>query len=249
MLLRFFNERSLAASRSDSPIYQALEKISADARLCEILEDHGRNVGKAHGLKNTVVMLSKVFISLLLSRDEQELAAVREEMNRAYDELLRVSIPGDVREGLVCDAEQELIEAFLCDVFVGYVFWGSSPRSISFGFGDFSARGMLAGLTDAVGEIGKLLEDYLAKNSVSAEEDLAIRSRYVEFGREVCSFLSTFKAVPPTALNASRRPGQGFHVKLARVESLVYRYQGEVTRLRREAEFLERLNGVVGGEK
>ena len=243
--MRFFNERFLATSKSNSPIYQSLEKISADANLCGALEDHGRNVGKAHGAKNTVVQLSKVFISLLLSDAEQELAVVREEMNQAFDELLRLPLPGDIREGLICDAEQELIEAFFCDVFVGYVLRGSSPRQISFGFGDFSARGMLAGLIDAVGEIGKLFEDYLAKNSVSAEEDLAIRSRYVEFGRETCAFLSTFKAVPPTALNASRRPGQGFHGKLARVESLVYRYQGEVTRLRREAELLQKLSEVT----
>lgn len=235
MSFRFFNERLLNASSSDSAVCATLESISKNCAFRETLEDHGRNVGKAHGAKNTVVSLSKVMISQLLSGDEAAIKAIGDEMISAYGELCSIPIPGSVREELISDAEQELAEAAFCEMFAGYVFKRNSIGPIGDGDRmDISVRGWLAGLTDAVSEMSKLMGDFLSSQELTEEEELAVLGRYLEFAKSACSFLSTFKGVPPAALNASRRPGQGFQSKLIRVEELVRRHEREYLQLRRE---------------
>ena len=243
--MRFFNDRLLKASTSESQISSTLEGICNSGRFREELEDHGRNVGKGHGLRSKVVSLSKVHISFLISGDEKSLAEVKDEMFQAYGELLNLTIPSDIREGLIGDAEQEIAEALLCDVFSGYIFRGDSPRLFSTMGMEISTRGWLAGLLDSVSELSKLVGDYLMSRDFSTEEELEVRGRYVEFGRATCAFLATFKGVPPTALNASRRPGQGFQSKLVRVEELVLMHQRDFNRLRRETEILRKMSEVA----
>lgn len=245
MEMRFFNPSLLKASKSDSPISSTLEGICQSGRFREELEDHGRNVGKGHGLRNKVVSLSKVLISFIVSGNEESLMATCDEMFFAYRELMNVNLPSDIREGLIDDAEQEIAEALLCDVFAKYIFRGGSPRLFTTIGMEISTRGWLAGLIDSVSELSKLVGDYLMSRDFSTEEELAIRGRYVEFGRATCAFLSTFKGVPPTALNASRRPGQGFQSKLVRVEELVLMHQRDFNRLRRETEILQKLSEVA----
>ena len=245
MEMRFFNDRLLKASTSESQISSTLEGICNSGRFRENLEEHGRNVGKGHGLRNKVVSLSKVLISFIVSGNEESLLATGDEMLGAYHELMNVNLPSDIREGLIGDAEQEIAEALLCDVFARYIFRGGSPRLFNTIGMEISTRGWLAGLIDSVSELSKLVGDYFMLNDLSVEEELGIRSRYVEFGKAACSFLSTFKGVPPTALNASRRPGQGFQSKLVRVEELVQSHQRDFLRLRHEAKLFRRLVEVA----
>jgi hypothetical protein len=244
--MRFFNDRLLNAGKSSSVVFAALEQISADGNFRGVMEDHGRNVGKAHGLKSTVVSLSKVVISQLLAGDENTLAPIKDEMLSAYGELCGIPIPGSVREELISDAEQELSEAIFCEAFAGFIFVGAPIKSLTADAADISIRGWLAGLTDAVSEMSKLMGDFLSMRELTEEEELAVLGRYLEFAKNACSFLSTFKGVPPTALNASRRPGQGFQSKLVRVEELVRKHEREYLQLRRE---VRRANSVVGGAK
>lgn len=244
--MRFFNDRELK-NLGDKKLHvpMSLEAISRSAGIREAMEDHGRNVGKSHGTKSAVVALSKVFIANILSEDEKELVEARDEMFRAYSELLDINIPGDIREGLICDAEQEVAEALFCYSYARFIFSGEPAHSFNPTGIEISPRGLLAGLLDSVSELSKLMGDYLVAKDLSIDEELAIRGRYVEFGKYACEFLSTFKGVPPTALNASRRPGQGFQSKLVRVESLVQSHQREFLRLRHEAKLFRRLVEVA----
>lgn len=244
--MRFFNDRFLNASKSNSAVYAALEQFSSEGSFRETMEDHGRNVGKAHGAKNTVVSLSKVLIAQLLSGDDSAVCAVGDEMFSAYKELCDIPIPGSVREELVSDAEQELAEALFCYAFAGFVFMGASIKSPSIEVADISVRGWLAGLTDAVSELSKLMGDFFSMRELTEEEEFAVLGRYIEVAKNACAFLATFKGVPPAALNVSRRPGQGFHSKLIRVEELVRRHEREYLQLRRE---VRRSNGPAGGAR
>lgn len=241
---RYYNKKLLSAteaSAANSEIFTGLMQLAKDAKTFDILEEHGSNGGKGHGAKNETVSLSKVLISLLLNGDEEAISEVRQEMISNWKTLLSLKLPYGFHDNLICDAGQELSEALVCEAVAGYVFRGEPlkpfPNPIEYNLND---RAWLAGIADAVSEISKLLGNELMMEPITLEEELHLRWRYVEFGRNACKFLSLFSSTPSHAINASFRPGQGFQTKLVRATELVQRHQNEVEQLRAEVRRLDR---------
>lgn len=246
--MRYFNKALLSATkeRFDNVSFAELERTSEDSNLRDACEIQASSVGKGYGGVNSTVSLTKVFISQLLSENAEALNQTRKEMFTAWDSLCKLNIPSDLHAGMISDAAQELAEALFCEVAAGFIFrgepLGEAPNPTVLGI---SPRAWLAGLLDSVSELSKLLEDELVDRDVSLEEEISILERYVEFGRSACAFLATFKGVPPTALNASRRLGQGFQGKFARVEERVRAHQRDLIRLRRDRTLLQKLEEVA----
>ena len=246
--MRYFNSALLAATRArfSDVSFAELERTTGDSLIREEFEDEARSVGKGYGGVNSTVSFTKVFISQLLSGNAEVLFDTKKAMFAAWEDLLRLNIPSDIHSGMISDAGQELAEALFCETAAGFIFRGEAlgeapnPEVLK-----LTPRAWLAGLLDSVSELSKLLEDELVDKEFSIEEEIVLLERYLEFGRSACAFLATFKGVSPTALNASRRPGQGFQGKFARVEDRVRAHQRDLIRLRREAALLRRLDEVM----
>lgn len=215
--MRFFNDELLSSLKVDSEVFKELEAAIIVSGAREDLDEQARNIGKAQGLKTEVISLSKVFIHALRQLRADRGAGVKNTMLDAWKELLEIRIARDKREEFIADAGQELAEALICEAAAEYIFLGSNAQYICPGDYDIDTRFWLAGLLDSITEMSKLvnyrLRD-LRKDKVARAE---VRRRYLEFAESAYNILAGFAGVPSTTIDASRRRGQGFQSKLARV--------------------------------
>lgn len=240
--MRFFNDKLLSALRVDSEVFKQLEAAIVVSGAREDLDEQARNIGKAQGLKTEVISLSKVIIHGLRHLTADRGANYKNAMLGAWKELLEIRIARDKREEFIADAGQELAEALICETAAEFIFLGNNEEYVCPGDYNIETRFWLAGLLDSITEMSKLVNHRLRdlKKDKAAREE--VRARYLEFAESAYNILAGFSGVPSTTIDASRRRGQGFQSKLARV--------GNHLELKaNESVLLEDMALVAGGAK
>lgn len=173
--------------------------------------------------------LTKDIITALEDDDLQRLDELCGQLNPEWATLRDLELPADFgweRDG---EAGQEIVET-LATIYCYPKIWGGQvilkhmPSLQQ--FEGMNPPMYFAGLTDTVGELGKITFNNLRKRKLSIGEKIERLGKYIREANMLIEFLRQYKGkknIPPMLLNASRRRGQGFHSKLFRATDIVER--------------------------
>lgn len=234
-LLRSYQNSSgwPAFESSDNGILEQLNAITHD--YAEDFENQRRDYGGAHRIRNEIVSASKRGIAALKSRNMSGVAQAVNDLINGWNDMGRLKIPRDQSWQFEAEAGQELVEFFLVAVFFSTVFFDNdtvpfvpTDREL-----DVEPQAWLAGLGDAVGEVSKVLREYLLNTQLNREERKDIRRRFLKFAKQVYNYLLQFETAYPMVVNNSRRRfyGQTFRGLIGRVERVIEIHEEAIIRM------------------
>jgi predicted translin family RNA/ssDNA-binding protein len=190
-----------------------------------LFEIRRANIGKAYQFSNEIRRLSKEMIAALLDgADEAELDEIEREMHTNMRSLVELDLPADIAWQHQAEAGQEFVEAkFVRILFKVVAYEKDLPATLPLP-SDFlvTEPAWLAGIGDAVTELGKMVTDILLDEKLSRDERIAIRKRFIAVSQDIYDALSHFEAALPAVINNSRRRGysqtyRGLLGRIARV--------------------------------
>lgn len=192
------------------------------------------NVARAYALSQDIRDNSKLGIKALREGDHAKLVGCGEFMRARYDELAMLDLPEDIKWQHKAEAGQEMVEFFATCWLYPAVFGGDQEGAF------FSAESYkvtpqcwLAGIGDAVGEIGKLLTDRLCDGGLSREERIELRRRFIAAAKEVLAYFDQYCGCVKQIINNNRHPefGSGFRGMVGRLTVMVQREQEKLVQV------------------
>lgn len=208
-------------------IYDQLKQIAADRQMKELFEEQRKNIGKAYSLQNQITEASKDGIASLKHTDLENAEACRNDMENYWQDLLRLNLPKDIAWQHQAEAGQEMVEFVFVSLLYPCLLDESAklPQLPSNEELMVYPQTWLAGIGDAVGELGKLTDDLLCENERNREERKNIRRRFLKIAKEIYDFLERYETVYGQVINNSRRRGYGntYRGLLGRVRGAINR--------------------------
>ncbi|MEK7086748.1 MAG: hypothetical protein AAB935_00630, partial [Patescibacteria group bacterium] len=145
----------------------------------DAFEEERRNVGSTHPIKNDIIDLSKRGITALQNGRSDDANLLYRQITERWFHLLRHKIPGHQRHFFLAEAGKEMMEFLFVEHFYACLFFGKKAYIKDLFLEEISAQIYLDGLTDAVSELGNILENYLASNNLPREKRMELRRRFV----------------------------------------------------------------------
>jgi predicted translin family RNA/ssDNA-binding protein len=210
---------------------ELLEKAAAT------LKEQTSGVPKCYDLVRQINIISKNAIEAVKRGETEKILRFKEEMFARWEDLGNVSVPAFMRWQFDADCGQEIVEFLAVEAYYPYII-GKGPKEVVPHWGSHMCISVplqiwLSGLEDVVGELSKMLGDYLLQRSLSIEERIAARERFLEVAKEIYGFLSSIPTIERVS-DAVRNSGshlkypQTFRGKLGRVASNIDRNQLEL---------------------
>jgi predicted translin family RNA/ssDNA-binding protein len=191
-----------------------------------LFEIRRANIGKAYFLSGEIRRLSKEMIAALLDgADEAELDEIEREMQTNMRSLVELDLPADIAWQHQAEAGQEFVEAKFVRILFEVVAGGKNlPATLPLP-SDFlvTEPAWLAGIGDAVTELGKMVTEILLNEKLSRDERIAIRKRFIAVSQDIYDALSHFETALPAVINNSRRHGyaNSFRGLLGRIRGTI----------------------------
>ena len=179
----------------------------------DIFEDQRRNVAKSHGLKNEIILTSKKGIvalkkyASLNKKNQTTVDEFADDLQRLWRQLCELDLPADLAWQFNAEAGQELAEFLFMKDLYPFVIHGREKASIEFSMEDINVtrQAYLAGLGDAVGELSKMIRDYLLQENLTKTERKEIRKRFLYVAEQIYEFLDRFETTHGMIINNSRQ--------------------------------------------
>lgn len=205
--------------------------------IAATLKEQTSGVPKCYDLVRQINMASKNAIEALKRGEIEKVERFRKEMGSMWEDLGNVSIPDFMRWQFDADCGQEIVEFLAVEAYYPYIV-GRGPKEVVPHWRSHMSISVplqiwLSGLEDVVGELSKMLGDYLLQRSLTLEERIAARERFLEVAKEIYAFLSAIPTIE-RASDAVRNSGsrlkypQTFRGKLGRVMGNIDRNQSEL---------------------
>lgn len=188
----------------------------------------------AHKFSNRIREYSHCCMSALKRGDMEEVDQKEKEMLIAWEHLNKLDFQGmeDSFWQFRAEAGQEMVEAYVVDALYPFLFDGASAEDSfkwipSADYLKVSNQCWLAGIGDAITELGKMMSDRLCDIDLKRQERVELRQRYLETAKELRDFLDQFEDCVPAIINNSRRRGyfNTFRGLLVRVKDCIIRVQ------------------------
>ncbi len=197
----------------------------------EHFENQRRAIGASFQLQKEIILASKKGVVALKKRNYDEIRAHQTNMTRLWQRMGDLDIPKDKAWQFDAEAGQELCEFFFAASFYEPVFMGGKtteilgPENLK-----VTEQSWLAGLGDGVGEVSKMVRDYLLNPALSRQERKEIRWRFLGVARQIHRYLEQFETAYPMVIDNSRRRGyrNTFRGLLGYVENIISRLQDEL---------------------
>lgn len=206
-LMKIFNELGL----SDGELSVEGNSTRSNRRTLGLFSVRRSNIGKAFGLSGEIRELSKLMISALFDRKQDFVDLYLYEMKEKFEKLLNLDLPADFAWQIQGEAGQEYVEAQFTKIGFDIIVMGELtptdvPKPSEFGV---TEPCWLAGIGDAVTELSRIIGKVLLSKTLSKNERIAIRERFIAFANECYDSLSVFENAVPQVINNSRRRGFG----------------------------------------
>lgn len=168
-----------------------------------------RSVPKAHSLKNEIGTLSHEAMNILSPLNEEGdrmLALEKYEgaLQRMCD-LVNLDLPLGFHEMMMAQAGRELGELALVILLYPVVIRGDEalPEKLPTPYDLYiTPQTYLFSMIDTIGELSRLVGEYLMMNPQSLEERILVRQRFVAVAKTLMKKLFRFRAVPGNVLEA-----------------------------------------------
>lgn len=195
--------------------------------IAEYIEEQVKNQRPAYQFLDKVSFYSHRGIKALTEGDFNEFALCEERLKEAWGGLGELNLPKDILWRFDSDSGQEIVEMDLVCFFWPCVRTGEvEPLKIRHYsmFHGIKPQAWLAGLGDAASEVGKVMVNclYANRTTLSVQDQLAMRDRYVRFLSAVHEKVSEYKGTPGNIINNNRRRGQGFDKILNRINRFIH---------------------------
>lgn len=191
-----------------------------------VFEEERRDVGSTHPIKNDIIALSKRGITAFQNGRPDDTNAFCRQITERWADLLRHKIPGHQRHFFLAEAGREMMEFFFVEHLYACLLSGKRAYIKDIFLEGISAQIYLDGLTDAVSELGNLLENYLASNDLPRERRMELRRRFILIARLIYqTLLGQFTQISPQIMNVSRfvNPESTYKARVARIARLIQR--------------------------
>lgn len=221
-----------------SDLVNALNNLTSG--FAERFENQRRNIGAAHQVRNDINNLSKRGIVAIKNEDMAEIERCARSMKALWDKLGELDLPRDVAWEFDSSAGQEIIEFLFCEKLYPKIIYNASipsPELKDLTFEKLpkpedwkiSGPAYLAGVGDAIGELSKMVMDFLLredlKGDIYKEARIEIRKRFLSVTNEMYEFLDQFENCYGMCIDNSRRRGYGntYRGLLGRARNIIER--------------------------
>jgi predicted translin family RNA/ssDNA-binding protein len=200
----------------------------------ESFEEQRKNIGKTFGIGNTIRQLSHLGILALIYNDGQTVSEIRQLNFTAWNLLKELEVPADIAWDLDSQNGQEMVEfevlVPLYPLLVNKENVNCLPDIPSAKSLDVTAQAWLAGLGDAVTELGKIHRERMGQHGLKKSERVARRERYVAIAKGIRIALRKFEVTYAQVINNSRRKGFGntFRGLLGRIDGVIEREMDKI---------------------
>lgn len=207
-----------------------------DVSLLEKFENQRRDIGKkGFQLSNELVKLSKQMVSMVKAGKAEEVTTIKERMLAVWKEMGTADLPRDLAWQFDSEAGAEMVEAFLVADLYPLLFPKNDGKEIKLPSHEdlnVSAPAWLAGIGDAISELGKIHVGLLLDPRLSFGERIAQRQQYLKVAGEMYGFLDQYETCYGMVINHTRRGsfGQSYRGMLFRLAMLIQRENEDLAR-------------------
>ncbi len=204
-----------------------------DGHILERLKASKGHYAKAYTLEEEIRQASKAGMIFIANHDRENIKQCQKKMLASLDELNRLDIPKDILWKHFAQAAQEMVEFLaVCEIYSEVFAPSEAPLGELLSADDLfvTSQAWLAGVGDAVTEVGKMLTDFLPNVRSDINKQIELRERYVNAARDVASFLEQFAGLSPNAVNNNRYRGyfNSFRGMVGRIKRVIESEQREL---------------------
>lgn len=246
------------------PMFYALNDVAGDCGFEGRFIAQRGNIPQCYNRRDDItVHLSKAGIEMLSRGDVDGAKKYRAMMLSAWWRLKELDVPGYEGLSFDADAAQEMIEYFVVLFAYPLIFGGEvileklptpydfSPsednpefkRNVNY---EMTFPAWLAGVADAPGELGKMVQGRLLDSRLTFEDRVELLERLISASKEILFFLEQFIGVgiPDYILNSSRRKGfyNTYRGKLFGVVGVIRKNQEELTTMKNLASIMSKFS-------
>lgn len=206
-----------------------------DSRTGEEKTGHARSrfnaakgaIAGAYNLESKIRELSHEGIVAFKAGDNVKADECKMEMEKLWEQMAKLDLPGDVAWQHDAQAGQEMVEFYGVLWLHSKIFGGQEAVMLSAESLHVTIPTWLAGIADAVTETSKMLRKQLRGRAVKRGQRVALREKFIEVAEGALEFLNQFEDVPPMLVNNSRYRGymNTFRGVLSRVETCIERHE------------------------
>lgn len=232
----------------DAVIYDALNEISDKFKMSEKFEDQRRNIGKAYGIAGKIRESSKDGIYWLKMGELTKAQICADDIKKQWLDLIRLDLPKDLAWQHQSEAGQEMVEFIY--IIILYSYAEGRLKEIKFPSHEdlmVSMPTWLAGVGDAVTELGKLMLKKLLDRKLSIDERVAIIEYYLDIYKQIYDFLEKLENVYGLVINNSRRRGYGnsFRGLVQRISKFIEREEQKLSDIFSQKAGNEKLEALI----
>lgn len=183
-----------------APVEEALRALVLDInQFPDIFEDQRVGIGKTHGGKSEVIILSRVGIAAMLHDRVDVAEEVETEIRQRRADLKDLRLPVHLKWDLGNQAANEWVEFALFKTFYPVVFSGAKVGTVpDHDDLDVEPQVYLSGLADVPGELSKAVDHRVISSLkrgeiLSRSERLKLRLKFIEVGQQIHNILEEFE--------------------------------------------------------
>ena len=220
------------ASDDASPISRKLKSEISEitGAYVDSFEEQRKNIGKCYALGNNIRELSKIGISFLKRNESENVSKVQALIKKAWTLLGEFNIPQDMAWTFDNENGQEMVEFEVSVVLYNCLYTDIDPETIHLpSEQELNVRPQtwLAGIGDAVTEVGKVHLERLCVDGIPKSQRIAARKKYIDMACSLREGLDRFETAYGQVVNNSRRKGfaNTYRGLLMRIDRMIIREQ------------------------
>lgn len=227
-------------------INEQLKKLAEELKLNELFETQRRNIGKAYSLANKIREASKDGAFYLGNQDFKQANECSSEMKSAWEELVRLDLPNDIAWQHQSEAGQEMAEFIYVELLYKAAIAGETPKLPSHKELMVTPQTWLAGIGDAVTELGKLVLKDKLHPKLSINDRISIYEKFLKIYHELYDFLERLENVYGLVINNSRRRGYGntYRGLVLRIQRFIENQEEKLLELHNQRELLSQMRQI-----
>lgn len=203
-------KRRFNLNDAPAPVEEALRALLLDiGQYPDLFEEERRGIGKTHGGKGEVIVLSKAGIAAI-RHDRMDVAdQVETEIRSRRADLKNLRVPVHLKWDLGNQAGNEWVEFMLVKTFYPVVFSGAKVGTIPDQDDlDVDPQVYLSGLADVPGELGKAVDHRILSSLRRGEilpsaERIKLRLKFIEVGQQIFNILEEFETTYELVMSTS----------------------------------------------